>query len=447
MRNLVHWIVQVPFPSTSAPHPKLAAYYRTYSARLAEMFPTSFLPEGELWELPLWVAHLDGMLEAIGIEPRFLDLSRVPPTLDACIAEVFGETLRGDVVYFSPLAQNFDLTLALSRRLLREGRRTVLGGNMAPLAEAEDAALVHHGQLTPETLVGLLHPDRSAGGLSASPARRHGRISWVPSYRLLDHYRGRVPLLRINASHGCLFECAFCGDAWSRQLYLVEREALEREVGELQSRFPETRVLYVGDKTFGQAPEAVRNLLYVFARRPQFRFIVQTHPLLVTDELVAAMRRLGVVAVEMGFETADPWLLRVSRKATRGPSHFLATVERLHAAGFAVILNILGGLPEERAGSHECTVAFLELAAPYLRLFNLYNFVPYPLTPYFPILRERIFDWCFAHWREDAPPVFEPLHMSVEESWRRFLEKVDVAHAVLGANAAAAGEKLVAAEV
>ena len=56
----------------------------------------------------------------------------------------------------------------------------------------------------------------------------------------------------------------------------------------------------------------------------------------------------------------------------------------LHDAGLRVILNVLGGLPGERAESHASTVSFIEECTELVWLYNLYSFVPYPLTPLFP---------------------------------------------------------------
>ena len=69
---------------------------------------------------------------------------------------------------FSPLAQNFGLALAVSRRLLAHGRRTVIGGNMAGLATAADATHVIRGIVTPETLLAALH----GPGVADVPAER-----------------------------------------------------------------------------------------------------------------------------------------------------------------------------------------------------------------------------------------------------------------------------------
>jgi hypothetical protein len=431
------WLVQLPFPSTASPHPLLTAYYRDYSRKWAAALPGYFIPEGSLWEMPLWVAHLAGMAEAIGFSPCLLDLSRQPPEAEKCLAELLDKTAAGSVVLLSPLAQNFDLALAVSVALMREGRRTILGGNMAPLARPDQATLIHRGLLEPESLRDLLDPGR--GGVQEIAAPRRGTISWMPSYRLLEGYAHRVPLVRLNASHGCQYGCAFCGDAWSRKLYVVERSALAAEVSEIARLFPETRLIYLGDKTFGQSKEAVENLLAVFASRRHYRFIVQTHVLRLEATLIEAMVQLGVVAVEIGFESADLDLLRRSRKASLGTRDFEKAMESLHAAGIRVVLNLLGGLPYERPSSHRTTIDTIERWVGEVWLYNIYNFVPYPPTPYFPMLRERIFNWDFRDWREDAPPVFTPFHLSPAASWELFLDKVETAHrAILAADECAA---------
>ena len=287
---------------------------------------------------------------------------------------------------------------------------------------------MHHGILTRDSLERILH----GGGIGISriaPRRgRGGRLDSVPDYTQLLHYRGKVPLLRLNASHGCLYQCSFCGDAWSRQLHVVAPEALEHEVQQFEELFPEASLIYIGDKTFGQSREGVANLLELFAGRPRYRFIVQTHVLQVNERLIEAMRQLGVVIVEMGFETADSEVLRESHKEVRGVDHYARVIEQLTAAGMRVILNVMGGLPHERAESHRETLAFLQGPRNRAWLYNLYSFVPYPLTPLFPALKERIHDWSFANWREDARPVFHPYHADADESFAWFLEKVAVAH-------------------
>jgi uncharacterized Fe-S cluster-containing radical SAM superfamily protein len=423
-------LVQLPFPSTAAGDVTLAAYYESYAERYREEIPEYFIPEADLWELPLWVAHLSGILAALRWEDAFVDLSKAPASVDDCVNVILGATRGGDWLLFSPLAQNFGLALEVSRALRDRGYRTAIGGNMAALATEEDVTRVIRGIATPETFVAALEGPQAVAELSSG---RRGRIPWTPRYDVLASFGKRVPLLRLNASHGCLYACAFCGDSWSRKLYVVERDSLEAEVESFAELFPETKLIYVGDKTFGQSPEAVRNLLEVFATRPGYRFIVQTHVSVVNEALVETMLRLGVAVVEIGFESADEQALREVRKANGSERRVREVLRLLNDAGLHVVLNVLGGLPGERPESHARTVSFIEECTELAWLYNLYNFVPYPLTPLFAQLRERIFDWDYAHWREDGPPVFEPFHLSPQQSWEFFLEKVAYSHRAIRA--------------
>lgn len=421
-------LIQLPFPSTTTCHPALGAYYESYADRYREAVPEYFVPSGDLWELPLWVAHLSGILRAADWEDTFVDLSAAPVATEGCVEAILDATRPDDWLLFSPLAQNFRLALEVSRALRRRGRRTALGGNMAALATQDDATRVIRGVVTPETLVATL-VGRQA--LSELRAGRRGAIGWTPRYDLLSDFGQRAPLLRLNASHGCLYTCAFCGDAWSRKLHVVEHDALAAEVDRLTELFPETRLIYVGDKTFGQSPEAVRNLCDVFATHPGYRFVVQTRVKLVDEALVETMQQLGVAVVELGFETADEQVLREVGKANGGRRRVDEALTLLHDAGLRVVLNVLGGLPNERPESHAKTVSFIEEHSDLVWLYNLYNFVPYPLTPLFPRIRGRIFDWNYENWREDAPPVFEPLYLSPRASWELFLDKVRCAHGAI----------------
>ena len=422
-RNIAH-IVQLPFPSSSAPHEQVVDYYREYSRQFSQLIDNYFVPEGSLWEMPLWVAHFTGMLDHIGYTPNFSDLSRTTPSVEECTKHLLSSTRAEDVVMFSPLAQNFELAIGVSRNLIDNRRKTILGGNMSSLADDHDATVIHHGQATPQSLQSSLVNGRAT---LTNILDRGDNANWLPDYRLLASYRGKVPLLRLNASHGCLFRCDFCGDAWSNKLNVVPPSVLEYEVRQFERLFPDTRLIYIGDKTFGQSKEAVQNLLDVFSDRPDFRFIVQTHVMAISSELLDAMERLGVVVVEMGFESAADDLMKQNHKGNRTLDFYLEKMSLISERNMRLVLNILSGLPTEDRNAHEQTVSFINNAPAEAWLFNLYNFVPYPLTPYFPKLRDRIIDWNFSHWREDFPPVFQPYHCTVDESYDFFLEKLGAA--------------------
>lgn len=406
-------------------------YYRDYDLVFRAAIPEYFVPQGGLWEMPLWVAHLTALLDAVGVDSSFIDLSKVTADATACAQSLLAQSESSDLVLFSPLAQNFSIAMEVAALLEAHGRKVVLGGNMAPLAPEKSVSMIHKGQLDTNfarqlaTGVGGLSEKRVVRGLAKE------QITWPPDYRHLASFNNQIPLLRLNASHGCLYDCSFCGDAWSKQLVVVERKALEREVDSLTEMFPDTRLFYIGDKTFGQSREGVRNLIEIFRSRPGYQFIVQTHVMQVKEWVIDAMAELGTIVVELGFESADSQMLKQMNKLSRGLDDYTDKIRMLSDAGLKVVLNIMGGLDQETEQSHNETIRWLSEQRDMLWLFNLYNFVPYPLIPEFPALRDRIVDWDFTHWREDAPVVYQPSHLSRERSWELFHEKISTAHDII----------------
>jgi hypothetical protein len=414
-------LVQLPFPSQREPEPSLDAYYAVHGRLFHHLVSDYRIGDGDLWEAPLWVAHLDG---AIGRDDTsLLDLSRVPAAIGPCTAVIEREAPQNAYLFFSPLAQNFDLAIGISRALRGSNRLTVLGGNMSRIASVDDFDVVFHGQVSADLLDRI---DRQRAGIVGTWPRRgrsQPRSGFRPRYRLLRDFGRRVPLVRLNASHGCLFSCTFCGDGWSRQLHVVPYEDLAGELDEIEATFPAARCIYIGDKTFGQSRAAVENLIRACAHRKRYHIIVQTHVTMVDDWLLDALDRLGADIVEMGMETADAALLRQVNKRGSAPEYRTA-IERLQSRGKAVTLNVLGGLPYQTDTSHAATLAFLRDTTDIVYSYNLYNFVPYPETPLFEPLKPRIVDWCFSNWREDRPAVYQPFTLSRERAWEQFLELI-----------------------
>src|SRR5215470_12737905 len=98
MRSKNTHIVQLPFPSLRTPDEQVVSYYKTYSRLFSDLVKSYFIPDGSLWELPLWVAHLSGMLESIGYVPSFNDLSATLPAVDECSCELLARTQPDDVI-------------------------------------------------------------------------------------------------------------------------------------------------------------------------------------------------------------------------------------------------------------------------------------------------------------------------------------------------------------
>ncbi|WP_170006022.1 B12-binding domain-containing radical SAM protein [Bacillus fonticola] len=416
-------LVQLPFPSQGEPLPQLSEYYKYYNKKYRQVFPEYYINDGELWEMPLWVAHMDGAIDRD--DTIFLDLSKEEFNIELCLNKIVSSVSSSSLIFFSPLAQNFSFTSNISSKLKSLGYTTVIGGNMADLASPEDYSKIYAGISRKGIYDEIVNSNDLIVGTKPKLGRQQTSLSYKPKYRLLKPYDKKVPLIRINASHGCLYSCSFCGDAWTKQLHEVDLHHLREEVEEIRINYPDTKIIYIGDKTFGQSKQAVKNLLEVLKPEYGFKLIVQTHILQINDWLLDAMEKLNVKVVEMGFETADSQVLKEMKKGHKGSVVFEDALKSLKDRGFKTVLNILSGLPNETRESQNETIKFINETKNLVWLYNHYNFVPYPKTPLYPIIKDRITNWNFDEWREDKPPVFTPKHQSVEDSYMHFLNVVD----------------------
>ncbi|AVK83685.1 hypothetical protein C3943_08945 [Lysinibacillus sp. B2A1] len=415
-------LVQLPFPSQGEPLPELSEYYEYYNKKYQQVFPEYYINDGELWEMPLWVAHMDGAIDRD--DTIFLDLSKEEFNVEQCLNKIINSVSSKNLIFFSPLAQNFSFTSNISSKLKSLGYTTVIGGNMADLASHEEYSKIYVGIARNGIYDEIMNSNEVIVGRKPKLGRLQISLDYKPKYRLLKPYDKKVPLIRINASHGCLYSCSFCGDAWSRQLHEVDLQLLREEIEEIRMYYPDTKIIYIGDKTFGQSKIAVNNLLKILKPEYGFKLIVQTHILQINDWLLDAMEKLNVKVVEMGFETADSTVLREMKKGHKGSIVFKDALKSLRDRGFKTVLNILSGLPNETRESQNETLKFINETKSMVWLYNHYNFVPYPKTPLYPLIKEKITNWNFNEWREDKPPVFTPKHQSVEDSYLHFLNVV-----------------------
>lgn len=317
-------IVQLPFPSQLDPLPILEEYYTLYEKEYAKVFPQYKIEPGALWEAPLWVAHLDG---AIGREDSvFVDLSSKKADPKICTYAILNTVSDDHLIFVSPLSQNYDLAVSVSHALMELGYKTVIGGNMSGLATTDDFSVVYNGLARRGIYESIVSGQFLTIGESPRRGRQQIPLDYRPQYRLLSGYYGRISFVRLHASHGCLFDCSFCGDAWSHQLHIVPPSLLREEIQEIRACFPQVRLFYIGDKTFGQSKEAVQNLIECFESEGDFDFICQTHVKVVSDWLLESMQKLGIRVVELGMESGSEALLQhVNKRGSR--DDFISTVE------------------------------------------------------------------------------------------------------------------------
>lgn len=401
--------IQLPFPSTSKPDKLLQRYCRYYSLRVREILTDYFIPSDGLWELPSYWAFLSGNFRHY--DQILLDLSRQMYVSKKLLSVITQKSVPEDTILFSPLTQNFDITLEITKKLSFYGyKRIVIGGNMSSVVDEDGDFIVCNSSYGVDKItakkLGLVNIDYNA----------------TPDFTILAKHYETPPIFRLFPNLGCKFGCPYCIEP--NIFGGIRRESeisIKRQVEQMQTLFPETKIWYNSDKTFGQDKEALFKLYSAFGSSlSEYRGITQTRPEFVLNPFIVEwLKKLNIVIVEFGFETANIEIRR--RIGKPQPLELIDhAIEILERNGIKVVLNVLMGLPWETDCTYQETLDYLLRCNAWL--FNIYNFVPYPRTALYTLLKKerRIVDYNWRNWREDAPLVYEPYFLSREKHWEWF---------------------------
>jgi radical SAM superfamily enzyme YgiQ (UPF0313 family) len=129
---------------------------------------------------------------------------------------------------------------------------------------------------------------------------------------------------------------------------------------------------------------------------------------MVKPELLAAMRRAGLVHVNFGVESGDEDVLRAIKKGIK-PEHVVRALEWAKEAGLSTACNFMLGFPQETPVALERTLNFMQQIAPLVDTFSTLGvLVPFPGTPLYDDFHA---EYGFTDWwlredysRYDPPP-------------------------------------------
>ena len=206
----------------------------------------------------------------------------------------------------------------------------------------------------------------------------------------------------ILTSRGCPARCTFCAN------YVTGRAFRFRSAGpvveELNAYHDRCGLTFY--PCWDDALTANRPRLYELCEtiEREIRFPLAwsaiTRANMVNPELLATLRRAGLVHVNFGVESGDDQILRAIKKGIT-TEHVVRGLEWAKAEGLRTACNFMLGFPQETPEALERTVRFMERIAPMVDTFSTLGVVvPFPGTPIYDDFHER---YGFTDWwlRED----------------------------------------------
>ncbi len=215
-------------------------------------------------------------------------------------------------------------------------------------------------------------------------------------------------------SRGCPAKCTFCANYVTGRGFRYRSD--DNVADELQAHHDAfgTRFFPFWDDALTAHRKRLEALCARIERlefRPRWSAI--TRASMVSPELLATMKRAGLVHVNFGVESGDDRILRLIKKGV-STAQVEAALRMARDAGLKTAANFMLGFPQEGPAELANTLAFMQRIAPLVDTFSTLGVaVPFPGTPLYEEHHERFgfTDWwldeAYSHYVE-APPIAEP---------------------------------------
>ncbi|HHL39858.1 MAG TPA: radical SAM protein [Deltaproteobacteria bacterium] len=179
----------------------------------------------------------------------------------------------------------------------------------------------------------------------------------------------------IYGSRGCPFKCIFCGsfNLWGYSVRTRSAETLVAEIEETHRRFG-TRYFYLCDDIFFINRERARRFCELLIEKDLgVMWSAQTRAEMVTDELLALMKKAGGQHVAIGVETGDERIRKLIKKGNT-LEQMRRAARLVHKHGLTLVGFFMFGFPWESREEIRRTVEFMKEINPTIAF-------PYIVTP------------------------------------------------------------------
>jgi len=313
-------------------------------------------------------------------------------------------------------------------RIAQPGAHIVLGGPLSwsvpPAYLMEqipnlDYIIFREGEQTLLELVKVIESSGQPDGIDNLMFRRDGKLvttacrapayaggilppAWeklgIPSAR-------RLPVLPVESSRGCPFNCAYCSEVtyWGKP---VRYRDIDEVIKEIRHNVTELGIstFRFTDSCFSAPPKrcaALCDAIYdqCVARGMDIRWSSYARVNNLSDELLGKMGRAGCVALDIGVESGSDSLLRSMGRDYLADAS-VAVAARARELGIVTNFNVVVGFPGETMESIADTAEMIQKAAP--DTFACFQFYLAPNTRVEADCARHGLEGSGLHWKHDT---------------------------------------------
>ncbi|MEI8375253.1 MAG: radical SAM protein [Planctomycetota bacterium] len=344
----------------------------------------------------------------------FAYLAAVFARLGHGVRYVVDQPPRGaDLYVFNPSLITLDLERQVIARLLAEepkARVLVVGTTASTLSQEFEDLGVTVVQGEAEQLLWRLDEvlEHPGGKVPLGVIEDLDRLP-LPDWSLLSPERFRIgydfwrfPTGLIQASRGCRFKCNYCPylvlDSTTR---FRDPDAVVDEIQHGIRRWGFQSFKF-RDPLFGLSRERTARIIEQIARLPRkIQFSIESRIELLPPEMLRLMKRAGLTSVTVGIETSSEPTLENYHRQTIDQDRQHAFIASCRELGIRTVAGFMIGFPEDTEASIRRVRDYAIALGPTFANFNVVT--PYPGTPFFTQMRDRLADLDYSRFNVYTP--------------------------------------------
>jgi radical SAM superfamily enzyme YgiQ (UPF0313 family) len=393
---------------------------------------------------PIGILSLAAVLDAIGLEPRVVDLNRLyyeylrsdhqgtaSTSFGKYVTDYF-ETLSFDLFGFSTICSSYPLTLRLAEEIKKAHREAtvVLGGPQATVVDVQTLRafpfvdFIVRGEAE-ETFPLLLDALGGRGSLDALRGITFTRGDDVvrnpnaevikdldqlplPAFHLYPHM-SECRYVPLELGRGCPFACSFCStnDFFRRRFRLKSPQRVIGEMQYIHRTYGITTFDLIHDMFTVNRSKVVEFCEALLDSGEKFHWNCSARTDCIDDPLIELMASAGCKGIFFGIETGSPRMQKVIKKRL-DLSEAALRIRCTDQHGITTAVSLIVGFPDEQMKDLRETVDFLvdslrfDHAQPQLHLL-----APLAETPIHYEYRDELIlddiysDMSYQGWRQD----------------------------------------------